>query len=728
MDWQKIVPTKSDFRITWWVIFIYVFIYIALSVLKGIWGVSWPTIEQVWLLLGYVLSIGVVYAAYLNMTPRELKSSWFWILLAILCLAIGGVLRTFIKGSNITQPHLIFLKDIFFLVGTPLFWIGVLRFPSRPRQNVTRLRSLFDFALSIFAFSILVIAMMIRPFYSIFQSDIWKAISLLIVLMDVITIILLIFLFLVTEVKTVSLSKAWLGCGIVTYMISNLIFAFSAMGDIYVINGVEDLGRVLGNTFVMLGAITEVFSPIEWPKQMVRFLRSTLSRLQMYLPLIMGFLLCLFVFFDNQINIFAFWGTVIIALGLIARQGLQVGEEEMQKYADLVIHIAEPTFICDPGGRLQLVNPALANLVGYASEAELLGNSIFNLFNLPAETKTMLEVDLELGWSGELDLKKTDGSQARVLLSLRPLSSNFTGKLAIAGSAHDLTDQKKQQLALQQAYEQIATDRSELEKMNVHLEKMVAEKTQDLMQAYRQLEAQNQTLQQLDQMKSDFVGMVSHELRAPLTNIHGGIELLQRIKPLPERVEENLRLVQSETRRLTRFVETILDLTALDAGRMPFYPAPVSMQYILQVLHQLFTYSPDTERVIIEFPTDLPYVLADDQALTSIIFHLVDNAIKYATGGDIHVTAGVEQGKRLWVQVKDEGPGIELEALPHLFQRFYRANSDAQTVYGHGLGLYIVRRMLEAMDGTIEARNNPDKGACFTFWLPLAEEKEGLDA
>jgi signal transduction histidine kinase len=228
-------------------------------------------------------------------------------------------------------------------------------------------------------------------------------------------------------------------------------------------------------------------------------------------------------------------------------------------------------------------------------------------------------------------------------------------------------------------------------------------------------------------MKSDFVGLVSHELRAPLTNIRGGVELLQRIRDLPGSAAENLGLVGAETQRLTRFVESILDLTALDAGRMPFYPAPLVLQSVLPVLKQLLTYLPGAERVVWKIPEHLPFVMADDQALTSVIFHLVDNAIKYATEGKIEVLAGVEDN-RLRVCVSDEGQGIDPEAIPHLFQRFYRASSDSQLVYGHGLGLYIVKRMLEAMNGQIEAGNNPDGGACFTFWLPLVDEKGVRDA
>ena len=423
----------------------------------------------------------------------------------------------------------------------------------------------------------------------------------------------------------------------------------------------------------------------------------------------------------------AFWGTVFVALGLIARQGLQIGEDEMQKYADLVNHIAEPTFICDNSGNLKLVNPAFLSLAGYSLQMDIRAINIHSLFYPSAEINNAFFNALNSGWSGEVDIKKPDQTQIRVYLSLRLLSSGSRReKITIAGTAHDLRLQKQQQKELQRANEQINLDRLELEKMNLHLEKMVSDKTKDLTQAYLKLENQNRTLQQLDHMKSDFIGMVSHELRAPLTNIRGGIELLQRVHPLPEKIEKNLNLVQAEVLRLTRFVETILDLTTLEAGRVPFYPTPISVQSIMPIMKQLLNYMPGNERIVWELREDLPFILADTQALTSILFHLVDNAIKYAPEGKIEIIIWSENEK-MYFNIKDKGPGISEDALPYLFEQFYRANSDSQLVYGHGLGLYIVKRMLDALQGNIEVINNPDGGASFTFHLPVINEKEDED-
>ena len=133
---------------------------------------------------------------------------------------------------------------------------------------------------------------------------------------------------------------------------------------------------------------------------------------------------------------------------------------------------------------------------------------------------------------------------------------------------------------------------------------------------------------------------------------------------------------------------------------------------------------PHTERIEWRIHEPLPIILADESALASIFFHLIDNALKYAPEGRIEVI--VLPGEDcVRASIIDEGPGIPEEALPLLFDKFYRIHSgDAQTVYGHGLGLYMVRRLLQAMNGDIEAANRPQGGASFAFWLPTPKGQE----
>jgi signal transduction histidine kinase len=236
------------------------------------------------------------------------------------------------------------------------------------------------------------------------------------------------------------------------------------------------------------------------------------------------------------------------------------------------------------------------------------------------------------------------------------------------------------------------------------------------------LEKLNKELQQLDQLKSDFVTLVSHELRAPLTNIRSGVELaLETGEAAPDDVLETLTLVKTETERLSHFVETILDLSALEAGRFPLTLQPVPLPEVTRVVISRFSRGGDVERIQLELPEDLPPVEADEQSLTSILFHLIDNALKYAPSGPVRVGAEEEdEGLRIWV--KDEGPGIPEDSRDVVFDRFHRLDTrDNREVYGHGLGLHLCRSLATAMGGWIRVGGAEAGGASLIFWLPLAK-------
>ena len=126
----------------------------------------------------------------------------------------------------------------------------------------------------------------------------------------------------------------------------------------------------------------------------------------------------------------------------------------------------------------------------------------------------------------------------------------------------------------------------------------------------------------------------------------------------------------------------------------------------------------------LNLPEALPLAQGDERALTSVLFHLVDNALKYAPEGEVSVE-GQRVAERLEVWVRDHGPGMPANMLEAVFEKFERVNdADNRPVYGHGLGLYIARRLLIAQGGDIIASNAPGGGACFTFWLPIFEVED----
>ena len=262
----------------------------------------------------------------------------------------------------------------------------------------------------------------------------------------------------------------------------------------------------------------------------------------------------------------------------------------------------------------------------------------------------------------------------------------------------------------------------QLGELNTGLEQKVAERTANLMDAYHRLEEQNKVLQELDQLKSDFVSMVSHELRNPLNNLGGGLELLLT-RSKTRRTDKNaLTLMQTEVRRLTRFVESILDVSAIEAGRLELHVTPVSLDPVFDSLTQYWDASEMIERLEFDLQPELPEVMAAQTALESILLHLVDNAIKYAPNGQVIVTAALQK-QHVRIDVRDFGPGIPEEKRSLLFGRFQRLDAkDSQSVYGYGLGLYLSRRMLEQMGSSLIFEAPSGGGARFSFTLKVAKK------
>jgi signal transduction histidine kinase len=447
------------------------------------------------------------------------------------------------------------------------------------------------------------------------------------------------------------------------------------------------------------------------------------ERIQTTLPIALPFVLVgeLLVFWqmDQQIDQGLLVSASIIWLLLIVRLGVSAGEFELQRYAILFENSTEPAFLCDSRLKIILVNPAMVQICGKLSEDTLLGQPITRFI------RTIHPVSLsKQGWSSEGELISRVDMQIPIDLSLKQIELGFFKQKLVTGTLHDLTDQKLQQSELQTAYDQVSHIQSELKILNDDLESRIIEKTGSLSQAIEQLEEQHRQLQSLDKLKSDFVSLVSHELRAPLTNISGGIELiLTGKKPLPEYTRQSLLLVQSEIQRLTRFVETILDLSALDAGKMPFFLEPVRLSEILPSLQTRYKSSPQGNRLVWNIPENFEFILADRQALMSVFEHLIDNGLKYAPEGPVEISA-IQKPDIIQVTVADQGPGIPPAYLKEIFEQFFRTeNTDSRVVYGHGLGLYIARKLLQAMNGDIQADNRDSGGAIFTFWLPLEKNQ-----
>ena len=228
------------------------------------------------------------------------------------------------------------------------------------------------------------------------------------------------------------------------------------------------------------------------------------------------------------------------------------------------------------------------------------------------------------------------------------------------------------------------------------------------------------SLGDVEQRRRELISDLTHELRTPLTVVRGYLEELadDRIDGTPELY---LRLIK-ETRRLERLIHDLQELSKAEAGYLSIDSQPLNLYPLLKSLverfgDQLMEEGPTLELV---FPSDIPPVLCDRDRIIQILVNLLGNAIRYTKIGSIVVKAEKEN-KYVWISVTDTGVGIAPEDLPYVFERFWRADPSRSTHSGGtGIGLAIVRRLVELQGGKIEVESELGKGSTFRFCLPHA--------
>jgi signal transduction histidine kinase len=219
--------------------------------------------------------------------------------------------------------------------------------------------------------------------------------------------------------------------------------------------------------------------------------------------------------------------------------------------------------------------------------------------------------------------------------------------------------------------------------------------------------------------KSAVVALASHELRTPLTALLGFSELLATRAFSPQEVRRLAGIVSRETERLARLVDDVLDLSRMERGLpLRLAPVPTDVAAAVQSAVDLFRRGRATHRVAAECDAELPRALADPDALDRILKNLISNAIKYSPEGTaVRVRASARDGVVTLV-VEDQGRGIAPDALARIFEPYFRAPEAAQTVRGTGLGLAVVKSLVDAHGGAIDVTSALGEGTRFTVQLP----------
>jgi signal transduction histidine kinase len=222
--------------------------------------------------------------------------------------------------------------------------------------------------------------------------------------------------------------------------------------------------------------------------------------------------------------------------------------------------------------------------------------------------------------------------------------------------------------------------------------------------------------------QSDLVAEIVHEMRTPLVSIMGYADLMRRPDATLPQCHQFAHIIQTEAERLNGLASNFLDLARLESGRADMSHDPVDLNTVIRMAVSVLAPQADAKQIVlsVDVPADLPSLTGDAQRLHQVMLNLVGNAIKYCRPGDnVTVKARSDDG-RLSVSVADTGPGIPKDALPHLFERFYRVAGEMGKTVGTGLGLTIAQQIVEAHGGEITASSEEGHGATFTFTLSLA--------
>jgi len=378
-------------------------------------------------------------------------------------------------------------------------------------------------------------------------------------------------------------------------------------------------------------------------------------------------------------------------------------EEGLRLFSLAVEQSPASILITDTKSRIEYVNAAFARNTGFRRD-EVLGENprLLHSGKTPPETYASLRRALQHGetWSGEFHNRRKDGSeniQAAIITPLREPNGQIRHYVAVQ---EDVTERKR--LA------------SELDRYRHHLEEQVAQRTRELAEA-------KSVAEKASQAKSAFLANMSHEIRTPLNAIGGMAHLIRRGGLPPDQLER-LDKLEAASHHLLETINTVLDLSKIEAGKLILEEIPFNPGSLLENVRSMLAEKAESKRLTFSIErTPLPErLLGDPTRLQQCLLNYASNAIKFTEQGSVTLRADVIDRSAgqilLRFAVIDTGIGIPVEAQSRLFAAFEQAdNSTSRRFGGSGLGLAITAKIAEAMSGSVGLESVPGKGS--TFWF-----------
>ena len=408
-------------------------------------------------------------------------------------------------------------------------------------------------------------------------------------------------------------------------------------------------------------------------------------------------------------------------------------KKEKDRFEALFEHASMGIVVTDASGSIHMVNQFLLTLFAYESKDQLLGQTIEVL--IPRRYDHVHHKHREhynekpgrrvMGVGRDLFALRGDGTEFPVEVSL----SNYNTEegMFVIAFVSDITLRKQQELELLHQKEQLELNNRKIEELNDALEEKVDVRTSQLQQAMEQIEASRDELtfalskeKELGDMKSRFVSMASHEFRTPLSTILSSASLLAKYTESSEQDKRNKHIlrIKNSVNNLTDILNEFLSIGRIEDGKIEVRNTVFNVkEYLQNLCTEMQANAKPMQKIVFSHHGE-EWITLDPTLLRNIIFNLLSNAIKFSNeDGVIRLNAEAKPDLFSFT-VTDNGIGISKEDQVHLFERFFRA-SNVTNIQGTGLGLHIVSKYVELLDGRIQFTSELEKGTSFTIQFEL---------
>ncbi|MBL7911561.1 MAG: PAS domain-containing sensor histidine kinase [Bacteroidia bacterium] len=379
----------------------------------------------------------------------------------------------------------------------------------------------------------------------------------------------------------------------------------------------------------------------------------------------------------------------------------------------LFLYATEGIFITNEKGEILRVNPSALKLFGY-TEKELIGKTVeilipkrFSKHTEHRETYNQNPHPRSMGSGMDLFGLKKDGTEMPVEISLSPYTTN-EGKFVVAFII-DITLRK-------QAEERLKNYSVELEKQVNNRTLILEEAVQELQQTKKELHNALDKERQLNELKSRFVSMASHEFRTPLTTMMSSLSLVSKYRDNNDKENHNKHVgkIKTSINNLTDILNDFLSISKLEEGKIENMPEELNLKaFIADIITEMYTMATNGQKITYTH-AGLDITSLDKKLIKNVMFNLISNALKFTPEAGLVEITSEASDTSVKISVKDNGIGISKEDQKHLFERFFRGH-NATHIQGTGLGLNIVAKYVELMNGSLDFESIENKGTTFTI-------------